>query len=181
MLRVRDVMTADPVTIPLEASLRDAVELLSRHGITGVPVLVGGHVVGTLSAGNIIAFEARTPGVPAPREEGDIWDPPPVDLGDDSDDQSAGSFVDWWEDAGADVLERFNASSSPEWDVLGEHTVAEAMSTDVVAVAPGLSLACAARYMRRAEAHRALVVEAGRLVGVLTTTDMTRAIAGQGR
>jgi hypothetical protein len=133
--------------------------------------------VGTLSAANIVGFGATTPGVPTQRDSEDIWDEP-VDPGDD---EFAGStfFLDLWEDAGAELSGRFSASSSPEWDVLEEHTVAEAMSRDILTVPMSASVAIAADYMRRSGAHRVLVIEGETLRGVVTTMDITRYVASR--
>ncbi len=52
-------------------------------------------------------------------------------------------FSDLWADAGADAAERFRELTGPEWDVLGEHTVEEAMSFDVRSVFPDTSASTA--------------------------------------
>lgn len=178
MLCVRDVMTPDPVTIGPEANLRDAVELLTRHGISGVPVVRGGRVVGTLSARDIIAFEASTPGVPTERDDDDdVWVETAPLFTDDTDTPPSAFFADLWEDAGADVAERFRNTDSPEWDVLAEHTVDEAMSRGVLAVRPASPLQRAAEFMKLTGAHRVLVIDEDRLVGIITPMDITRAVA----
>jgi predicted transcriptional regulator len=95
-------------------------------------------------------------------------------------DESSGSayFVDLWDDAGTDVTERFRSAETPEWDVLGEHTVEEAMSREVVTLPPDASLEAAAEYMRRTGAHRVLVANHDTLLGMVTTMDITRYVAG---
>lgn len=179
MLRVRDVMTADPVTIGPDASLRDAVELLTRHAVSGVPVVRGRRVLGTLSARDIVAFEALTPGVPRERDDEDVWvEPEPIIL-DDTDTPTSAFFADLWEDAGADVAERFRATDSPEWDVLAEHTVDEAMSPGVFAVQLTTSVEAAAEFMKMTGTHRVMVIHGNQLVGIVTTMDITRAVAEQ--
>ena len=180
MLCVCDVMTPDPVTIGPEANLRDAVELLTRHGISGVPVVRGGRVIGTLSARDIVAFEASTPGIPTERSgDDDVWIDTPALFADDTDTPPSAFFADLWEDAGADVVERFRNTDSPEWDLLAEHTVDEAMSRGVLAVRPSSPLRSAAESMRLTGAHRILVIDDERLVGIITPMDITRAVAEQ--
>jgi CBS domain-containing protein len=176
---VGEVMTKDLVTISVHASLRDAVELLAKHGISGVPVTSGDHVVGTLSGGNIVAFEATIPGVPGRTDTDTIWERLGR-FGDDEEEESAGSdyYLQLWDDTGADLTERFNSMGTPEWDVLAEHTVEEAMSSDVVTLPPNASLQSAADYMRRTGAHRVLVADGGALLGLLTTMDITKYVAG---
>jgi len=177
MLRVRDVMTANPITIGTEATLREAVELLTQNGVSGVPVVRGSRVVGTLSARDIVTFEASTPGVPTERADEDVWVESPPLLVDDADMPASAYFAELWEDTGADAAERIRVSDSPEWDVLTEHTVDEAMSHAVLAVHPSSAVQSAADYMKATGAHRVLVIEGGRLVGIVTTMDITRAVA----
>jgi CBS domain-containing protein len=57
-------MTKDVVTVPRETPLKDAAELLARHGISGLPVLEDGDVVGVLSEADIVA---RSTGAEEPR------------------------------------------------------------------------------------------------------------------
>lgn len=175
-LTVGEVMSTDVLALPPRATLRDAVEALASRHISGAPVVDGSTVVGTISAGDILRFEAVTPGVPMEREETD-------DLLEDFDPWEedalppAAYFTELWEDAGADVFERFASSEGPEWDVLSEHLVMEAMSTHVISLDPGASLQDAAEELQSAGIHRALVLEQGRLVGIVTTMDITRAVA----
>jgi sulfide:quinone oxidoreductase len=58
-------------------------------------------------------------------------------------------------------------------------TVRSAMTTDPLAIGPQETLAEAAARMRSADVGSAVVVEAGRLVGILTSRDLLRAFAGR--
>ena len=75
------------------------------------------------------------------------------------------------------MLERVRTTTSPEWDVLSEHVVSEAMSPGVRSVQAHASLADAASYMLRERIHRAFVMDGDRLVGVVTASDFLRVIA----
>lgn len=176
MLTVRDIMTPDVLTLTPEATLREAVEALARRRVSGAPVVSGGCVVGTISAADILVFEASMPGVPTERESVESLLDEPVDW-DDEEVPPATYFTELWEDAGADVSERFSVSECPEWDVLSEHTVDEVMSPTVLAVPPTASVVMAAEALNHATMDRLLVVEDARLVGILTTMDVTRAVA----
>ena len=48
-MRVRDVMTPNPVAIAPSASVLTARRLMARHGIRHLPVVVGGSLVGIVS------------------------------------------------------------------------------------------------------------------------------------
>ena len=169
-------MTSNVLALAPETSLRDAVELLTARRVTGVAVISGGETVGTLSASDILAYESILPGVPREREAGETLLEDPVTW-DDGTEPPASYFTDLWEDAGADVTERFDAIDGPEWDVLAEHTVGEAMSPNVISLPPTAAVYEAAEYMERSGVHRLLVVQEARLIGIVTTMDITRAVA----
>ncbi len=69
MVRVRDLMSVDLVTVSPELTLRETVELFAARHIGGAPVVAEGRVLGVISASDVLAFEAVTPGVPAERPE----------------------------------------------------------------------------------------------------------------
>jgi CBS domain-containing protein len=173
MLTVGDIMTAGPITIAPHATLREAVDLLAANGISGLPVITGRTVVGTLSASNIIDFESTARNVPTERGGDGVED----SSSEDDYDATPGYFVDMWDDSGVDVIERIRCADTPEWDFLSQHLVMDAMSTSLTTFSPLEGVDRAAQYMRRTGAHRALVVEGDVLLGIVTTMDVTRAVA----
>src|SRR5512135_3627164 len=76
-------------------------------------------------------------------------------------------------------LERFAEVQGPEWDRLAEHSVGEAMTPSLCSVAPFVDIYTAAEYMVRAGVHRLIVMDDGRLAGVLSSMDIVRAVAEQ--
>jgi len=182
MTRVRDIMTSEVVAVSPELSLRDLVELLAQKHIGGVPVLAGSRVVGVVSTGDVLAFLSSQPVVPSQRpEEADYeMDEPEAEAGREGEEPPGAFFVDAWSDAGAPLVERFSNPQGPEWDLLGEHVVAEAMTRPVCAIRPEASVAQAARVMKEAHVHRLLVMEAGALLGIITTSDVSNTVAEGG-
>jgi CBS domain-containing protein len=179
MLTVRDLMTRDVATIAPESSLREAIELLSARHVTGAPVTVGERLVGVLSASDVLAFEASTPGVPTERPALELEEEQPTEWVEGE--EAPGTFFsDQWSDVGAEVLERFAEAKGPEWDYLSEHIVSEAMTPTVCSIAPFVDVYTAAENMTRAGVHRLIVMEEGRLVGILSSLDIVRAV-GQRR
>jgi CBS domain-containing protein len=89
--------------------------------------------------------------------------------------------VELWDDAGSDVDERFRVTDSPEWDFLSEHRVEEAMLSDPAEFPPQATVDEAVERMRATGAHGVLVVDDGRLGGIVTTMDITLAFADQAR
>jgi len=177
---VRDFMSADVATLSPDMSLREAIEVLADRRITGAPVVAANRIVGVLSANDVLAFEAATPGVPAghyERSEHGELETPEEQQWEEGADAPGAYFTDFWADAGADVVQRLEALEGPEWDVLGEHTVGEAMSTGVRFVPADGSLQTAAAYLLKHGIHRVLVADRGRPVGIITATDFVRAVA----
>lgn len=56
-MRVEDLMTRDPLTARPSTSLKEAAPLFYEHGISGLPVVEDGKVVGVLSESDIVAKE----------------------------------------------------------------------------------------------------------------------------
>jgi CBS domain-containing protein len=183
MLKLRQIMTTDLVSVTPLTTLRDAMELLARRHVSGAPVLAGERVVGVVTAADLIGFAAASPGVPMGREEdaGPEWrdwsEVPLPDSSDAENDPSAEFFTDLWEDAGADAADRMATTDGPEWNDLEEHEVREVMTTRLWALGPDDSVERAAELMDAAGIHRVLVVENDKLVGIVTVTDVARAVA----
>ena len=179
MLRVRDIMTTDLVTVSPETTVREAMELLGRRHVGGAPVVSGSAVVGVVSSSDLLTFAASVSGVPTRRETSDDWSEPSlaedVTRGNES---TSAFFSEMWEDAGADVVERFDEVNGPEWNALEEHDVSEVMThTPLTTISPDASAESAADLMRTRGIHRVLVTENDKLVGILTTLDIARAAA----
>lgn len=178
MGKVREFMSIDPVLVDPDLSLRNLVDLLAREHISGVPVVAGRRVVGVVTMDDVVGFLASQPTVPAASQETvEQGETEPVDQWEEGDESVSAFFVEEWADAGADVAERFATVTAPEWDLLGEHPVEEVMSRRLLTVTPDSSIAEAARIMEREKVHRLLVMDGESLHGILSTSDVTRAVA----
>ena len=175
MLKLRDVMSRELITMSPELSIRDAMDLLARNHVSGAPVVASGKVVGVVSSTDLLAFAASLPGVPtehaAPEDE---WDDQP---GWEDEEPAAAFFTQMWSDAGAESGERMQESGGPEWNALEEHTVSEAMTRDVCSLSSDAPVTQAAEYMVRAGIHRLLVIDDGALAGIVSSTDISRVVA----
>ncbi len=180
MLRLRDIMTSELVTVSPDLSLHELAEIFASRRISGAPVVAGEDLVGVISTSDLLDFESTSPGAPRHRADQSEWGE--YDAGEEFDGDGAGSsyFTDFWADAGADVLERIETSDGPEWNHLDEHTVAEAMTPSVWSLSPDTSVPDAARLMLEHRIHRVLVVADGMLVGIVSTSDIVRAVADRG-
>jgi len=182
MLRLRDIMATEVVAISSEASVRDAMELLSQHHVSGAPVVNGSTLVGVVSATDLMEFAAALPGVPTELDSREEWndsiDPSLDEEVDDENEPGCAFYADMWEDADADVTQRLANPSTPEWNALEEHTVGEAMTRmPLVTLGPDASAETAADLMRTKGIHRVLVTENGELVGIVSALDIVKAAA----
>jgi sulfide:quinone oxidoreductase len=93
----------------------------------------------------------------------------------------AGLSVEVELDVGTTAHRRDRLLGSALEAVLGDsdETVGDVMSADPLVVAPEDTLGEVAEQMRRRDLGSALVAEYGRLVGILTSRDMLRALAGR--
>ena len=182
MLRLRDIMTTDVLTVNPETSIREAMELLGRHHVSGAPVVSGAKLVGVVSANDLMIFASALPGVPTERDRRDAsdgWDEPQMAEKDDDDSEPASAFfADLWDDAGGDVVERETTVTGPEWNALEEHDVSEVMTySPLSTLPPDADARTAADLMARLRIHRVLVTDDDRLVGIVSALDVAKAVA----
>ena len=182
MLRLKDIMTTDVVTVTPQTSLRDAMELLASRHVGGAPVVSGNKLVGVISAYDLLSFAASTPGAPAEATENVEWgsfaDANETDRAIDREDvPGATYFSDMWDDAGAGVRERMAMVEGPEWNVLESHDVSEAMTRPLITLPSDADVTVAADVMRRNGIHRVLVVDGHTMVGIVSALDIVRAVA----
>jgi CBS domain-containing protein len=183
-MKVADLMTRDVITVGPEATLREVASVLATEHIGGVPVVTNESILGVVSATDLVDFDAESPGAPVRKELqgegfGEVLEEPAWEV--EAGEQAVGDyFTGFWEDAGVEVAERFENVGSPEWNVLDEHVASEVMTRAVFSVTPETDVEEAARRMLEADVHRALVLEDDRLVGMLTSQDILRAVAEVG-
>lgn len=156
MLQVQDIMRTDVVTVSASATLREAAELFARRHIGGAPVVDGRRVVGVVSASDILTFAAS-----------DLPTREPV---------AASFFAERWAYSDGDTTGFLGESSGRRAVALDGHTVSEVMTPHILALAPSADVSVAAEQMRSSDVHRLLVMSDGVLVGILSTTDLARAV-----
>ena len=173
MLTVFDLMSRTLVTVSPGTTLREALMLLAEHRVSGAPVVSRGRVVGVVSATDLLAVEnnafaaAEADGAALPNEAHQVtgfWV---------AADESAVAYLgEAWADPWSEPTGRLASGR----DTLSRHTVAEVMSRPICWVPPELPVRDAAAYMTNAGVHRVLVLDGDRLVGVLSTVDIVRAV-----
>lgn len=182
MLKVRDVMTADVVTVSPETTLREAMELLAARHVSGAPVVSAGQVVGVVTADDLMSFASAMPGVPAERPPAVGWDeveaPTLEEEVEEEDEPASAYFSALWDDAGAEATTRLEAVEGPEWNALEDHDVSEVMTrSPLVTISPDASVESAAALMERHHIHRVLATEGKQLAGIVTAMDVAKAAA----
>ena len=181
MLRLRDIITTDVVTVTPETTLQEAMELFGTRHVSGAPVVANGKLVGVVSTTDLMLFAASTSGVPTQRDAADdAPDDDSASIAELEAENDAGPifFADLWDDAGADVAARMNATASPEWNLLDEHTVSEVMTrAPLTTLPPTAGVEWAAELMRRRRIHRILVTEDEAVVGIVSALDIVAAVA----
>ena len=58
-MKVRDLMTTDPITTTPDAPLKEAARMMVREKISGLPVMEGGKLVGMVTEGDFLRQEAN--------------------------------------------------------------------------------------------------------------------------
>jgi len=67
-MRVADVMTTDVLTTTPQTPIREVARMLAERGISGLPVVEDGRVVGVISEADVLAKARRDPGAPSALE-----------------------------------------------------------------------------------------------------------------
>ena len=127
-LRVRDLMSLEPVTVRDNVPLTVADRLMREHGVSGLPVVDGdGALIGVLSRTDVMA-----------------------------------------------------TASGPEGATWQGTSVAASMTAPGLTIGADVPLADAAARMEEYRIHRLVVIEpeGGHPIGILSTTDLVRSIAG---
>ena len=147
-LRVAAAMTSPVLSVTPETPLQQAVQLLSEHHISGLPVLDGaGALVGELTEQNLMVKESGF---------------------------DAGPYV-MLLDAVIYLRNPLDWDRQVH-QVLGS-TVGELMGAHPHTCSAELSLPAAARLLQDRSTQRLFVLDGGKLVGVLTRGDVVRALA----
>jgi predicted transcriptional regulator len=171
MLRVKDIMTPNVVTLAPNQSLRQAIDTLVTCRIQGAPVVDEGRVVGVLSAPDLLEFESVVGNEPEEEDETEN-----VEEWSEGDEWSSRYFTDLWTGRDEDVVERV-ATEGRAMGFLDSHTVADAMSRTVCSLPAEMEVSNAAQRLLEVGVQRAIVTDESGFVGILSATDILRAVA----
>lgn len=152
-----DLMSPDVLTVPEEMTVRELAGFLIDHEITGAPVVdAAGRLTGVVSVVDIADMAASV-------EEDDEGAEP----------REEGERIGFFARAFRDVL---SAGERKELDVFsgdeGEVRVGEIMNPDVYSVPEDASVSEVASTLLNHHVHRVVVIEEGRVLGIITTSDL---------
>jgi len=150
-MKVRDVMSPNPFTLPPSTSVATAALALSESKVGGCPVVdASGRVVGMLTEASILeALKTQ-------HKELKMLMPPEISFGI--------SFVEI-------VQSREDASAFAE---IGNWPIERIMTRNVTSVSPDDEIERAIQLMVNQRIHRVPVLEKGRLVGIVTRSDVLK-------
>ena len=149
---VRQVMTADPVTVSPDATAEEVVRLMREHELPGLPVVDGdGHLVGIVTESDLVIAD----------DEGDLHIPHYIEL--------FGGMVF------LEPLRGFEARLKKA----AAATARDMMTADPVTVDADDPVRKAARLIADSGHNRLPVIENGRLAGVITRVDVLGALAAE--
>lgn len=163
MLTLEELMQSEVVSVAPELTLRELLEVFAEAGVSGAPVVAGAKVIGVISTTDILEFREEAPDVRGGPAEGNPT--------------RRGGLAERPDLAEIDALQWMRAVRHEDWTVLDEYTVSDLMTRDVMSRPSRTPVREAARYMLETGIHRVLVIDDGELRGIVTTTDIVRAVA----
>lgn len=174
-MKVRDIMHRDVVTAHPDQTVRELTRVLAEHGISGVPVVTdAGEVLGVVSSSDVVRVAAESDSAPL---TGTRWIPVNVPENTiDPEDPVVDPYSDYFLPEEAPIV-------SAEWDAAEQDgpmdrlSVSDVMTPVTFTVDGDASLPDLADFLVRGKIHRALVLEEGRLQGIVTAMDVLRVVA----
>ena len=149
MLKAKDVMTNDVITVTRETSVRDLALLFTERHISSVPVVDdNGDLIGIVSESDLI------------EQDKNLHIPTVV------------SIFDWV------IYLESDKRFEKELQKMTAQTVGEIYSEEVFSVGPETPVSEVADIMSSKKVHAVPVVEGSRLVGVVARIDLIRTMVG---
>lgn len=152
-MKVKDVMTPDPVTVRVDSPVREAAGLLRKYHIGGLPVMNGDRVAGIVTETDILSL------LDVGDLSDDLWLPSPLEVIE----VPVREFINW------EKTKRALAD-------IGNMEVRRVMSSPVIAIDEEADITDAAAQMLQEGIARLPVLRDGRLVGIVTRADIVRGI-----
>jgi CBS domain-containing protein len=146
MLRAKDIMTRELITVSPDMEIMKAAKILLENGINGVPVVDSGKLVGILCQSDLIAQQKKLP-IP-----------------------SFFTLLDGF------IQLESKKHFEKAFQKIAATTVADAMTPDPISVHPDTTIEELAGLMVDKNFHTVPVVDKGKLVGILGKEDILRTL-----
>ncbi len=155
-MKVKDVMTPSPLTVPVDATVSEAAAILRKNRIGGLPVTEGDKIVGIVTETDILSL------LDTGEISEDLWLPSPLEVVE----VPIREFINW---------ERTRSALSD----IGNSPISTVMSDNVISIDEDADIEEAAAIMLREGIARLPVVKGGRLVGIVTRLDIVRGVGSR--
>lgn len=153
IMLVKDAMTKNPIVCTSETSLRDAVGLMRKHHIGGLPVMEGTELVGMLTESDLISL------LESERISDDLWLPSPFEIIE----IPIREFINW-------------EKTKHALRNIGDMQAKKVMTHRVITATEGTEIGAAAELMLKEGIARLPVMRGKKLVGILTRADIINAV-----
>lgn len=147
MLKVKDIMSKDVKTLAPDTSVEEAAKILSETGISGLPVVKDGKLVGIVSESDLIVKDKKL------------------------------HFPDYINVIGGIIYLESYKKFREEFKKFIAVEVKDLMTEDVITISPEATVEDAATLMSDEDVNRLPVVEGDKLVGIVTRGDIVKDLA----
>lgn len=161
-VRARDLMRTDVAILAPSDTIESALALFEEARISGAPVVSDERLVGVLTLADVSRTEHLNGDRMQTRRDNDLAEP----VGEENTDE-------------LDPEEIFFGKEDYSGELLGHDVVGDWMTREAVTVAPDAALEQICRTMVENRIHRVFVVEEQRLVGLISSFDIVRLVAGE--
>ncbi len=177
MDRIHEIMEPDVITVPPATPVGELASLLDRAGITGAPVVDDeGKLLGIVTVRDVMRLAREVTEVPEAARWGlgaHLPDEGPGQM----DLPLEGEFFAYYVTPGGGFVDLRDRIRQLPDSVFDGYAVEDIMSRDPVSTPSSTKVRELARMLVDRKIHRALVVDDGKLVGIVTATDVLRAVA----
>ncbi len=150
MVVAKDIMTTDVITVDPETSVKDAANIMSEHGISGLPVVRDNKLVGIVTENDLIIKDKKL------------------------------HFPEYINVLGGIIYLESYKKFEEEFKKFTAVKVKELMTTDVITANPEDSIEDLATIMHQKNINRIPVVDnAGQMIGIVTRNNIVKHIASE--
>jgi CBS domain-containing protein len=150
---VKDAMTKNPVVCSADTPLREAVALLKKHHIGGLPVMEGTELVGILTESDLISL------LESERISDDLWLPSPFEIIE----IPIREYINW-------------EKTKHALRNIGDMPAKKVMTHRLITVTEDMEIEAAAALMLKEGIARLPVIREKKLTGIITRADVINAV-----